>query len=344
MIEISHLYKNYGKRPCLKDISFTVNKGEILGFLGPNGAGKTTTMSIITGYLSYTKGSVKVDGLEVLDNPTEVKKKIGYLPELPPVYLDMTVLEYLKFVYELKKVKLDLNKHIVEVMKSVGILDVKDRLIKHLSKGYKQRVGFASALIGDPEILILDEPTVGLDPKQIIEIRNVIKELGKSKTIIISSHILQEISAICDRVVIINKGVIRAIDTIENLEKNFTSNFIINIKIDGDKQKVEEVIKSFDGVKEISESRTEEGNINFFSIVLDGDADTVRTKLMSELIAKGFSIIEISTEKPNLEDVFIKLINQPVKKETLSDILESISNESDKTSDNDSANNEKEEN
>lgn len=309
MIEISHLYKNYGKRPCLKDISFTVNKGEILGFLGPNGAGKTTTMSIITGYLSYTKGSVKVDGLEVLDNPTEVKKKIGYLPELPPVYLDMTVLEYLKFVYELKKVKLDLNKHIVEVMKSVGILDVKDRLIKHLSKGYKQRVGFASALIGDPEILILDEPTVGLDPKQIIEIRNVIKELGKSKTIIISSHILQEISAICDRVVIISKGQIVAEDSPENLSNIHTTKQQLTVRIAGERSAIKSVLESVTGIRKIKEVGIKENDSYDFIIDVEAGFD-VRKTLFNALAVKSMPILMLQASKMSLEDVFIELTNQ----------------------------------
>jgi len=345
MITISNLTKYYGKNLAVNNISFTINENEILGFLGPNGAGKSTTMNMISGYLPMTKGTVTIYGNDISKKPMDAKKCIGYLPEIPPVYPDMKVKEYLKFCAGLKKIPVSKRSEQIDyVMRKLKITDVSNRLIKHLSKGYRQRVGFAQALLGNPKFLILDEPTVGLDPEQVAEVREIIKELKKDHSVIFSSHILSEVSAICDRVVIINKGVIKAIDTIENLEKNFTSNFIINIKIDGDKQKVEEVIKSFDGVKEISESRTEEGNINFFSIVLDGDADTVRTKLMSELIAKGFSIIEISTEKPNLEDVFIKLINQPVKKETLSDILESISDESDKTSDNDSANNEKEEN
>lgn len=345
MITISNLTKYYGKNLAVNNISFTINENEILGFLGPNGAGKSTTMNMISGYLPMTKGTVTIYGNDISKKPMDAKKCIGYLPEIPPVYPDMKVKEYLKFCAGLKKIPVSKRSEQIDyVMRKLKITDVSNRLIKHLSKGYRQRVGFAQALLGNPKFLILDEPTVGLDPEQVAEVREIIKELKKDHSVIFSSHILSEVSAICDRVVIINKGVIRAIDTIENLEKNFTSNFIINIKIDGDKQKVEEVIKSFDGVKEISESRTEEGNINFFSIVLDGDADTVRTKLMSELIAKGFSIIEISTEKPNLEDVFIKLINQPVKKATLSDILESISDESDKTSDNDSANNEKEEN
>lgn len=306
MIEISHLYKSYGKRTVLNDISFTVNKGEILGFLGPNGAGKTTTMSIITGYLSYTEGSVKIAGMEVIDNPLEVKKKIGYLPEIPPVYLDMTVLEYLKFVYDLKKVTLDFDKHISDVMKKVGVFDVKGRLIKHLSKGYRQRVGFASALVGDPEILILDEPTVGLDPKQIIEIRNVIKELGKNKTVIISSHILQEISAICDRVVIINKGKIVAEDSPENLSQEYTTKQQLTIRIAGERQAIKNVLENVQGVRKIHEIGIKENDSYDFIVDVDGGFD-VRKPLFNVLAAKNMPILMLTSTKMSLEDVFIEL-------------------------------------
>lgn len=315
MIEIKNLYKSYGNRTVLRDINFTVSKGEILGFLGPNGAGKTTTMSIITGYLSYTEGSVKIDGLEVLDNPLEVKKKIGYLPELPPIYLDMTVLEYLKFVYDLKKVTLDLNRHISEVMKSVGIFDVKDRLIKHLSKGYKQRVGFAGALIGDPEILILDEPTVGLDPKQIIEIRNVIKELGKNKTIIISSHILQEISAICDRVVIINKGQIVAEDSPENLSNLHTTKQQLSIRIAGERSAIKNALESVPGIRMIKEVGIKENDSYDFIIDVEDGFD-VRKPLFNTLAQKSMPILMLTSSKMSLEDVFIELTkNAETKKE-----------------------------
>ena len=225
MITISNLTKKYGDKYALDNISFNVKKGEVLGFLGPNGAGKSTTMNIITGYISYTDRSVNIDGYDILENPIEVKKKIGYLPEIPPLYLDMVVWDYLEFVYELKKIKTEDEKsHIQQVIDMVKIDNVKNRKIANLSKGYRQRVGLAGALIGDPEILILDEPTVGLDPKQIIEIRNVIKELGKEKTVILSSHILSEISAVCDRVIIINKGKFVAEDTPKNLSDKLGDN------------------------------------------------------------------------------------------------------------------------
>ena len=306
MIEITNLSKNYGDRPCLKNISFSVKKGEILGFLGPNGAGKTTTMSIITGYLSYTQGSVKVGGMEVLENPLEVKKKIGYLPELPPLYMDMTVTEYLLFVYDLKKVTLDKIKHLTDIMKTVGIYDVKGRLIKNLSKGYKQRVGFASALVGDPEILILDEPTVGLDPKQIIEIRNVIKELGKNKTVIISSHILQEISAICDRVVIINGGKIVAEDTPDNLSLEHTTKQQLSIRIAGERQKIINTLESIEGVRAVKEVGIKENDSYDFIIDVSGGLD-IRKPLFNTLASKGLPILMLNASKMSLEDVFIEL-------------------------------------
>ncbi len=234
MIEIKELCKSYGDKKAVNSVSFNVNKGEILGLLGPNGAGKSTTMNMITGYISMSAGSVKVNGIDVLENPIEAKKMIGYLPEQPPLYKDMTVKEYLNFVYELKKVKLNVPKkeHIEHVMDTVSILDVKNRKIKNLSKGYKQRVGFAQALIGKPEVLILDEPTVGLDPNQIMEIREVIRSLKGEHTIIFSTHILSEVCAVCDRVVIINDGIIaceKAKEEInlEELEKIF---YTLNVK------------------------------------------------------------------------------------------------------------------
>lgn len=249
MITISNLTKKYGDKYALDNISFNVKKGEVLGFLGPNGAGKSTTMNIITGYISYTDGSVNIDGYDILENPIEVKKKIGYLPEIPPLYLDMVVWDYLEFVYELKKIKTEDEKsHIQQVIDMVKIDNVKNRKIANLSKGYRQRVGLAGALIGDPEILILDEPTVGLDPKQIIEIRNVIKELGKEKTVILSSHILSEISAVCDRVIIINKGKFVAEDTPKNLSDKLGDNKKMLFRISGDRKKAENILNSFDGI------------------------------------------------------------------------------------------------
>ncbi|MEG1584989.1 MAG: ATP-binding cassette domain-containing protein, partial [Anaerovorax sp.] len=225
MIEVSKLTKCYGDKRAVDNISFTVNQGEILGFLGPNGAGKSTTMNILTGYISSTSGTAKIDGLDILEDPIGAKKRIGYLPEHPPLYMDMTVWAYLMFVYQLKKVQLPRQEHLEQICRKVKILEVKNRVIKNLSKGYRQRVGLAQALIGNPEVLVLDEPTVGLDPKQIIEIRNLIKSLGENHTVILSSHILPEVQAICDRVVVINNGMIVADDTADNLSRAMTEDF-----------------------------------------------------------------------------------------------------------------------
>ena len=217
MIEVKNLCKSYGSNRAVDNISFTAEKGEIIGFLGPNGAGKTTTMNILTGYISSTSGSARINGADILEDPIAVKKNIGYLPEQPPVYLDMTVDEYLKFVYELKRVKIPKISHLNEVCELVKITDIRKRLIRNLSKGYRQRVGLAQALVGNPPVLILDEPTVGLDPKQIIEMRVLIKKLGKNHTVILSSHILPEAQKVCDKIIIINNGKIAASGTLESL-------------------------------------------------------------------------------------------------------------------------------
>ena len=306
MIEITNLTKTFGKRKAVDDISFRVEKGEVVGFLGPNGAGKTTTMSMITGFLSYTEGSIKVDGLEVVEHPDEVKKKIGYLPEQPPLYLDMTVTEYLDFVYQLKKATAEKNRHLREVMDMVRITDVRGRLIRNLSKGYKQRVGLAQALIGNPEILILDEPTVGLDPKQIIEIRNVIKELGKQRTVILSSHILPEVSAVCERVVIINKGKIVAEDTTENLSKSTAGKMEYTIRICGDRGSILSAVSSVEGVKQAKELGVKEpGTID---VVVTGDQSfDFRRPLFNVLAQKGLPIYMMKSNDMSLEDIFIKL-------------------------------------
>ncbi len=309
MIEINNLTKCYGTKKAVDNISFSIKKGEIVGFLGPNGAGKSTTMSIITGYLSYTDGSVKIDGTEVLDDPIAIKKKIGYLPEQPPLYMDMTVDEYLNFVYELKNVKSDKETHIKEILDMVGITDVRNRLIRNLSKGYKQRVGLAQALVGDPEILILDEPTVGLDPKQIIEIRNVIKKLGKTRTIILSSHILPEISAVCERVVIINKGKIVAEDTPDNLSKQKTERHQFIIRVAGEKDKISAVLKDTQGVASVKEMGCKEPDS--FDFLIEAMADTdVRKPVFNELCKKSMPILMLQPNNLSLEDVFINLTKE----------------------------------
>ena len=233
MIEVKNLTKRYGDIKALDDISFTVDTGEVLGFLGPNGAGKSTTMNIITGYISSTSGTVTVDGTEILENPRETKRKIGYLPEIPPLYPEMTVRKYLEFMFDLKKVKLPKKEHIEEIMRLVRITDMADRLIKNLSKGYRQRVGFGQALLGNPPVLILDEPTVGLDPKQIIEIRKLIRSLGKKHTVIFSSHVLSEISATCDRIIVISEGRLVADSKADELSKALADTQKLSLTVEG---------------------------------------------------------------------------------------------------------------
>ena len=251
MIEIQNLTKRYGQKLAVDDVSFHVDRGEILGFLGPNGAGKSTTMNILTGYLSATSGECKINGVDILEDPIRAKRSIGYLPEQPPLYLDMTVKEYLSFIYDLKKAKQPKTEHIKEVCDVVKISNVYNRLIKNLSKGYKQRVGVAQALIGKPDLLILDEPTVGLDPKQIIEIRNLVKKLGENHTVILSSHILSEIQAVCDRVIIINQGHIVADEMTNNLSNAISTDNKILLEALGDKEKIVEAVRSLERVKKV---------------------------------------------------------------------------------------------
>ena len=264
MIEVSALSKTYGNHLAVDNVSFTINKGDIIGFLGPNGAGKSTIMNIMTGYLSLTEGKVTVDGYDIMDNPMEAKRRIGYLPEIPPLYIDMTVMEYLYFMYDLKKVKFPKKPHINEIIKLVKLENVANRLIKNLSKGYRQRVGIAQALIGNPDVLILDEPTVGLDPKQIIEIRNLITRLGKNHTVILSSHILSEVQEVCKRVIIINRGHIIADNTPENLSKSISNDHSINLRIKGNEDEVQKLLSAIPSVKSVEALGVkEEGTCDF---------------------------------------------------------------------------------
>lgn len=347
MITIENLTKYYGKNKAVNNISFTINDNEILGFLGPNGAGKSTTMNMIAGFLPMSGGSVSIFGTDITKEPVKAKKNIGYLPEIPPVYPDMKVNEYLSFCAGLKKIPAGEKKdEIKRVMTLLGITDVKGKLIRNLSKGYKQRVGFAQALLGNPKFIILDEPTVGLDPNQVIEVRKIIKNLKKDHTVIFSSHILSEVSEVCDRVIIINKGDIRAIDTIENLEKSYSSTLVLNIKVKGSKSKAASIIETADGVKELLSIDDEGNDIFSFSVQLEGDAEAIQDSLMNELIKNHVRIMEIYTDKPNLEDVFIELINRPVQKTKLTDLLDEIVPEekSSASSENDEADGEKEDN
>lgn len=313
MIEIQNLTKYYGNIVGVKDISFTVEKGEILGLLGPNGAGKSTTMNIITGYLPSTNGTVKVCGYDILEEPTEVKKRIGYLPEHPPLYFDMTVIDYLNFVSDLKKAdKKTRRSQINDIMELVGITNVKNRLVRNLSKGYKQRVGLAQAMIGKPEVLILDEPTIGLDPKQIIEIRKLIKALGKEHTIILSSHILTEVSAICERVVIIHKGEIAAVDTPENLSKSFGKVSKMSITIAGPKNPVLGYIKEVYGIKYVEPISEKETDTVTYIIESDKDVD-VRRQLFFTMAKAGYPIVELKSLGMTLEEIFLQVVTEEGK-------------------------------
>lgn len=310
MIQIENLTKQYGQIKAVNNISFTVEKGEILGFLGPNGAGKSTTMNIITGFIPSTEGTVKVCGYDILENPKEVKKRIGYLPELPPLYMDMTVSEYLDFSADLKDVsKKEKKGQMADIMELVKLTDVRGRLVKNLSKGYKQRVGLAQALLGNPEVLILDEPTVGLDPKQIIEIRKLIKALGKQHTIILSSHILPEVSAVCERVVIINKGQIAAIDTPENLSKGMNSVSKLSATIVGAKSSVVSTIEGIYGIKYV-EPHIERGN-DAIEYIIESDKDLdIRRPLFFALAKAGYPIIELKSMDLSLEEIFLQITTQ----------------------------------
>ncbi len=309
MIEVNGLYKSYGDKHAVKDITFKIEAGEIVGFLGPNGAGKSTTMNILTGYISATKGNAKIDGIDVLVDPISAKRKIGYLPELPPLYLDMTVDEQLNFAYELKGVKLDREAHLKELCALVKIEDVRGRMIKNLSKGYKQRVGLAQALIGNPEVLILDEPTVGLDPKQIIEIRNVIKDLGQKHTIILSSHILSEISAVCTRVLVINKGQIVADDNPENLSATLTKDKKMIVRVAGPMAEVAATIKGILGVAFCEPGEQNEEGAFDYIVESDGDVD-IRKPMFYELAKKNYPILMLKPLDLSLEDIFLQLTKE----------------------------------
>ena len=313
MIKIDHLVKNYGTNCAVDDISFEVQKGEIVGFLGPNGAGKSTTMNILTGYLSSTSGSVSVAGIDVLDNPIEAKKHIGYLPEQPPLYLDMTVEEYLIFNYNLKGCKLNRDKHLEEICEVVKIKDVYHRVIRNLSKGYRQRVGIAQALIGSPEVIIFDEPTVGLDPKQIIEVRNLLRTLGKSHTVILSTHILQEVQAVCDRIVIINKGKIVADEKTENITRAVENNRRFNVKICGPQKEVLAMLRSKPGIISAELLAQRDGDAYCYAIESDVGID-IRKNLFYTLAEKNWPLIGMEAFGMSLEDIFIAIVDQSAPK------------------------------
>ena len=307
VIEINNLVKKYGDHVAVDDLSLTVEPGKIYGFLGPNGAGKSTTMNIITGYLGATSGEVKINGHDIFKEPEEAKKCIGYLPEIPPLYVDMTVREYLDFVAELKKLEKSLRKRYVEeAMETTGITDVANRMIRNLSKGYRQRVGFAQAILGYPEIIILDEPTVGLDPKQIIEIRELIRKLGEKHTVILSSHILTEISAVCDHVFIISKGKLVASDATENLVSLMSGAQEIEVTVRTDASEAQKELASITEVSKVEVKNEDAGEL----IVYAKKGADVRESVFRALAEKHFAVLEMHTIEKSLEDVFLEITQE----------------------------------
>lgn len=307
MIEVRNLVKKFGDHVAVDGLSFTVEKGKIVGFLGPNGAGKSTTMNMITGYIAATEGEIIVNGVSLDEEPEKVKKSIGYLPEIPPLYPDMRVREYLQFVSELKQVKSsERQKMISEIMKSTKTTDVSERLIKHLSKGYRQRVGLAGALMGYPDILILDEPTVGLDPMQIIDMRELIKDLSKKHTILLSSHIMQEISAVCDEVMIINQGKLVASDTPENITKKLEHSNGLHIIVKGSEEKVKRAIEGIQEISDIVMDTDSEAGMVGMTVYAPEEAD-VREQIFYTLAKEDLPLYEMGMKQVSLEEAFLAL-------------------------------------
>ena len=307
MIEINNLVKKYGEHVAVDHLSLTVESGKIYGFLGPNGAGKSTTMNIITGYLGATSGTVTINGHDIFKEPEEAKKCVGYLPEIPPLYADMTVLEYLNFVAELKKLQKSLRKRYVEeAMETTGILDVKNRMIRNLSKGYRQRVGFAQAILGYPEIIILDEPTVGLDPKQIIEIRDLIKKLGEKHTVILSSHILTEISAVCDHVFIISKGKLVASDSTENLLDQMSGAQEIELTVRSEADRAKALLEEIEYVDHADLKDAKEGSI----LIRAKSGNDIREEVFQLMAENHIPVLEMRTVTKSLEDVFLQITQE----------------------------------
>lgn len=319
MIEVTNLTKKYGDHIAVDHLSFRVEKGQIYGFLGPNGAGKSTTMNFITGYLAATEGTVTIDGKDIQKDPEEAKRSIGYLPELPPLYVDMTVREYLEFVAELKKVpKKERKQQIDEVMEMTQITDMQQRLIRNLSKGYRQRVGLAQAILGYPEVIILDEPTVGLDPKQIIEIRDLIRKLGENHTVILSSHILSEVSAVCDHIMIIAHGKLVASDSPENLQKLMSGSMELNLEVKGSAAAVKSALQEISQIDRIEENTEASKNVAKMKVISKENAD-IREQVFYALADAKLPILEMTHAEKSLEDIFLELTedvapSQPEKK------------------------------
>ena len=321
MIEVKNLVKEYGKNRAVKNISFTINDGEIIGFLGPNGAGKSTTMNIITGYLSATSGTVKVNGYDILEQPEEAKRHIGYLPEQPPLFLDMTVKEYLNFVYDLKKTKLPRGPHLKEIVQLVKIGNVYNRLIRNLSKGYRQRVGIAQALVGNPDVLILDEPTVGLDPQQIIEIRNLISQLGRNHTVILSSHILSEIQAVCERVIIINQGYQIANETATELSARLSDDHSVMERIIAPPREAKAMLESLVGEERVQVVGLH-GTATEFKVEPKGGEDLSRL-IAERAMDRRWPITALYSKELTLEDIYIRMVEEdPAKLDLNAEMVE----------------------
>ena len=312
MIRIENLVKRYGSKFAVDDLSLHIKKGEVVGFLGPNGAGKSTTMNIITGFLSANSGNVFVGDVSILDNPKVVKTMIGYLPEQPPLYIEMTVLEYLNFVFDLKGCKFSRKKHIDEICSVVKIADVKNRVIKNLSKGYRQRVGIAQALIGNPAVIIFDEPTVGLDPKEIIEIRSLIRRLGEKHTVILSTHILSEVQAICDRIIIIDRGRLIADKPAIELARIGDSGKKYTAKVLGPAREVALLLRELDGISSVEPTGENENGIYTYTVETDGKAD-IRKPLFELLADKGYPLMGLEENSASLEDIFISIVDSKLE-------------------------------
>ena len=308
MVKIENLVKRYGSNYALNDISFEIGEGEIVGLLGPNGAGKSTTMNIITGYLSSTSGAAYINGVDIVEDPIAAKKFIGFLPEQPPIYPDMTVMEYMNFVFELKGSELDREEHIAEVLNVVRLTDVKNRLIKNLSKGYKQRVGIAQAIIGDPKVIIFDEPTVGLDPKQILEVRNLIRTLGKRHTVILSTHILAEVQAVCERVIIINKGKIIADAKTDEITKTIEDGYRYEVKVCGPQKDVLAAIKRLSGVADAVPTGARDLDAYVYAVDTASGSD-VRKAIFNLCSENNWPMIGLNPIGTDLESVFIRLVD-----------------------------------
>ena len=306
MVEVKNLVKSYGNIDAVKNISFTANVGEVLGFLGPNGAGKSTTMNIIAGYLSATSGTITIDGYDIVDDAKEAKKRIGYLPELPPVYQDMTVKKYLEFMYGLKKVTLPKEEHLTEIMNLCGISAIGDRVIRNLSKGYRQRVGVAQALVGNPPVIILDEPTVGLDPKQIIEMRALIKNLGKKHAVIFSSHVLSEVSAVCDRIVVISQGEIAADEATDKIAYMKSNEMRLLLMVEGNSASVISAISGVDGVTKVRRGDRQSEDVCNYFVEYKKDVD-VRRGVFRALAKAGCPILQMKDAGMSLEEMFLTL-------------------------------------